>query len=158
MEDAVLRISQEPGRYNLDNSQSLHKSPPLPNTGIAAERIFDAPPSSAVDTESELTNRYDIIGRYGLMHVTADEQSELFRKAKQQQKPQSPPKPQISSESFFTSIDDRVPRRECDAQISYYRFDPNPPQFVAPIMAEGTRGGSLTKLAAKDTYGSCHTK
>lgn len=154
MEDASLRISSEPGRYNLDTTQSVNKLPPLPSAGIGPDRIGDAPPASAVDTESQLSNRYDILGKYGVVPLDADKESALLRAARQQ-KPPPPPPPRSAlpaPDAFFALIDDRVAGASCDPTASFYRFDPNPPALNVPILSDMVRGGTASRLDAKDAY------
>ena len=150
-EDATLAISRFPGLYSVDTAQTPFARAPFATAGMPRDRQPDAPPGTTVDVESQLTNRYDILGKYGLVHLTGDAESELLRQARQQTIP-GPPPTNPPADAFFTRIDDRIPKSACDPTPSYYRLDPNPPAMVTRILSEPQRGGAATRLNAKDAY------
>lgn len=155
MEDAQLRMSAFPGQYNLNPVQREHGRAPETSAGLTNDRIQDEPPPSLVDTESQLRNQFDIIGKAGYVHTQAEYGSALLQQARAQPPPEAPRDRTPAPDFLLRRIDDRFIRKTCDTTASFYpRLDVNPPPTRFPLSV-GPRGGANTRLEAKDAYEPC---
>lgn len=151
MEDATLRISEGPGNYAMNKPVFSNDSIPVPQYGGLADRRPQEPPSIAIDSESLLEGRFDLLGKYGYVETAQDESSNLYREARVQQ---VPPKiePLPDSTVFFSTMSDRFPGFPCQgiSDQTWFRPDPNaPPEHFDP------RPYVNTRLEAKDAYDNC---
>ena len=153
MQDAELKISKAPGLYNSDVSQVPYSELPMTSAGIMNTRIQDAPPATQIDIESQLFNKFDVIGKSGLVAPSEVEKLKQARGDSITQSPAVVP----SKEVFFQPIHDRT-FKSCNDAPSFYRDDPNP---VAPLIlgiyGAGQRGGESTRMNAKDEYTKCRS-
>lgn len=158
MEDAQLRISEFPGQYNLNPVQHEFGRAPETSAGLSNDRLQDEPPPSLIDTESQLRNQFDIIGKAGYVHTRSDYGSELLKQARAQPAPESTRSQEPAPDVFLKPIDDRFIRKTCDTTQSFYpRLDLNPPPTRFPLSI-GPRGGANTRLEAKDAFEPCERK
>ena len=149
-QDAELRISRAPGLYNADGAQVPFSALPMTTAGIMNTRMQDAPPASRVDVESQLLNKFDVIGKSGLVapcdRATLNDARGVTDPAPAARLP--------TADVFFRPITDRV-SRACDDAPSFYRFDPDPSAAVKLGIPEQQRGGAATRMNAKDAYTDC---
>ena len=158
MEDSQLRISEFPGQYNLDPVRHEFSRAPETSAGLSNDRLQDEPPPSLIDTESQLRNQFDIIGKAGYVHTRSDYGSELLKNARAQAVVETQKVQESAPDVFLKPIDDRFIRKTCDTTPSFYpRLDFNPPPARFPLSI-GPRGGANTRLEAKDAFEPCERK
>ena len=117
---------------------------PFFSYGIQADRLAEAPPSSIVDVETRLNNRYDIIGKSGYVYRTDADVTPQLRSPSSFEPPTSTPIPP----DFFAQAAGRD--FECDVK-SFYRADIVIP--TAPYIAQQQYVD--TRAATKDQLASC---
>jgi hypothetical protein len=150
MEDATLAISKGPGLYFLETPRA-DGGVPVPSYGIMADRQSEEPPDRAIDTESLLEGRFDILGKYGYVDRMIDRESDLLREARRQTSLPEMPPTYVAPDplTFFNPMSGRAPGLPCTttADHSFFRPDPN-----APTVPYGERYINDTRLNAKDAY------
>jgi hypothetical protein len=159
MQDAALRISTNPGRYGTDGaSLAPFERAPLADVGIPADRLQEAPPESMIDVESQLNNRFDILGKGGVVY--GDAESSILRAVRESAPVATPALPTPAKvDEFFRGVSDRMPKSSCDTSFSsFYRFDVNAPEGAPKVQFESERGGVPTRLRAKDAFDECKVK
>jgi hypothetical protein len=55
-------------KYYLDGVNSQPKTLPMMSYGLQLTRQADAPPTSLIDTESQLKNQFDLLGKSGFVY------------------------------------------------------------------------------------------
>ena len=122
--------------------------------GLQLTRQADAPPSTLVDVESQLSRRYDIIGKTGLVYERGDRVPS--------QPPPTPTPPALATASdadtFFTPSSDRdfhrLSSKACERKLTQFWRDE---VIVAAPQPYNERAiGTLTRQATKDRRdGAC---
>lgn len=119
-EFADAKQSLDSAAYRISDVQQQPEKIPMLSYGLIATRLSEAPPTSLVDVESHLENRYDLLGKSGYIYKenNANTHNELNTFYEPPVAP-SPAKPY--SESFFNQTAGRD-YKPC-AQDNFWRDD-----------------------------------
>ena len=149
--------SRDVSNYYL-NSVSINPELPVMSYGLQLDRLAEAPPTNLVDTESQLKNQYDILGKSGYVFK---KQNEMHSDSSSHQNEfttntlTQPPLPkQEHVKEFFNPISGRdfnkFSKKSCD-DMNIWRDDVTTVSAPIPIRFEHID----TRAQFKDKIDAC---
>lgn len=141
-----IKMSNGLMEYQVSDVRQRKPAEPLASYGLQATRYLDAPPTSLVDNESLLMNRYDVIGRSGYVYSSNGKTPVLNEFVT----PDMPAGGGETPAKFLDPVASRDAHLGCNP-LNYYRMDVGVPKtpYIPQYQVVNTR------RIAKDTAADC---